>query len=460
MPFLSPLALTVILLVWTAARMAPSVRVQQWLYLLASVAFYYSFGGWMVGILGSSALLNFYVGNLLRRTSSTAWLWVGMAANVGLLSLFKYLPQLAQPWVGSSALAAQLAGLVLPVGISFWTFQGLSYLFDQYRGEELDPTLLEFCVYVSFAPTVLSGPICRVADLLPQLRTPMRASWAEVLAGVQQMWVGVWMISLARILGAGLNGDGVNRAFQQTGQWGFLDVWVLLAGYGFQIFFDFAGYTRLVIGLARSFGLELPENFDRPFLSLTPTMFWQRWHMSLSFWIRDYLFMPLAMMRGELWWRNGMLVFSMVVFGLWHQASWLFLLWGFYQGMLLFLHRMWQQYAKRRRVAVPDGLAWGVTFLLITLGWSLFRSESLEQAGGLLAAALNPLARSGLHLPGGLPWLVALVGGGYFAWVSVARSGGWAQRIPWEARAAFYALTFYLVVFYRSSVEAFVYFRF
>lgn len=466
MPFLSPLSLAVIFLIWIAARLAPSVGIRNGLFLAASLLFYFSYGGWFLGILGLSALFNFFWGNLLRRNASTAALFAGIGANVALLGTFKYLPQIAGPWAGQSAAAAQIAGLALPVGISFWTFQGLSYLFDQYRGEELDPTFLEFCVYMSFAPTVLSGPICRVSELLPQLRTPTRAGWADLRAGAQQMWVGVWMISLARILGAGLHGDGVNWAFKQSNSWGFVDVWVLLLGYGFQIFFDFAGYTRLVIGLASVFGIQLPENFDHPFLAVTPTMFWQRWHMSLSFWIRDYLFMPLAMMRGEMWWRNAMLVFSMVVFGLWHKASWLFLLWGLYQGTLLFLHRMWQKYAKQRRIEVPDAASWLITFLVVTMGWILFRAQDLGQAGQLLRAATNPFVRSGLHLPAGFVLLVLLLAGGYFAWFGFCRARGQDQQpvslqwIPLEARGAFYALTFYLAVFYRSSVEAFVYFQF
>ena len=456
MPFISPLSLALIFLTWMAARLAPTVSMRNALFLVASAGFYFSFGGWFLAILGVSALFNFFWGNLLRRSASTAALMVGIGVNVALLGTFKYLPQVALPWAGESALAAQIAALALPVGISFWTFQGLSYLFDQYRGEQLDPTLLEFGVYYSFAPTVLSGPICRVADLLPQLREPTRASWTEVAAGARQMWVGVWMISLARILGAGLHGQGVNWAFQQSGVWGFLDVWILLLGYGFQIFFDFAGYTRLVIGLARMFGIELPENFDRPFLAVTPTMFWQRWHMSLSFWIRDYLFMPLAMVRSELWWRNGMLIFSMVVFGLWHKASWPFLLWGLYQGTLLFLHRMWQQYARKRRMVVSDAASWVITFAVVTLGWTLFRAQDLRQAGELLASALNPLNLPGRHLPGDFVLLVLALAGGYFAWVRISQ----VRWVPLEARAAFYALTFYLAVFYRSSVDSFVYFQF
>jgi len=463
MPFLSPLSLAVIVLTWLAARYAPSRQTRQAIFLVSSCVFYYSIGGAFIGILVLSTLFNFFWGNLLRRNLSTPLLFTGIAVNIGLLSTFKYLPQLLQPWANLSPAAAAISTLVLPVGISFWTFQGLSYLFDQYRGEELDPTLLEFGVYISFAPTVLSGPICRLSELLAQLRSNGRPGWSDFARGAQQMWVGVWMISLGRLLGAGVPAEGVNWAFERSAGLGFSEVWLLLIGYGFQIFFDFAGYSRLVIGLAAAFAIQLPENFDRPFLSVTPTVFWQRWHMTLSFWIRDYLFMPLAMVRGDLWWRNGVLIFSMAMFGLWHQASWLFLLWGIYQGTLLVLHRFWQQFAKRKNLLVPNPLSWLLTYFAISLGWTLFRSQDLQQARTLLTAALNPLARSNVHLPASFVWLVLIVASGYFAWCRLSRQREEHASLNWipvEARFAFYALTSYLVVFYSSSVDSFIYFRF
>ena len=466
MTFLAPLPLAVLLFTWIAARLVRPCRARQALYLVASGVFYFGFGGWFLAVLAASTLFNFFWGGLLRRRPTAGVLFAGILLNAALLGTFKYLPPLAAFWAGKSLLAARLGELALPVGISFWTFQGLSYLFDQYRGEELDPSLLEFCVYMTFAPTVLSGPICRVSDLVPQLRGPFRGKWRDISAGAQSMWIGVWMIQLARLIGSGIDGKGVNWAFEQASAWGSLDVWILLLGYGFQLFFDFAGYSRLVIGIAQLFGIRLPENFDRPFLSPTPTIFWQRWHMSLSFWIRDYLFVPLAMMRHDLWWRHAMLVVSMVVFGLWHKASWLFLLWGLYQGTLLLLHRLWQQHSTRLQIVVPSALSWLVTFGTITAGWIAFRAKDAEQAQALLAAALQPLAHPGLHLPASVTAPVLLLVGGYFAWQGLAAALGKGERagtlgwIPLEARFALYGLISYTALFYRSRAEAFIYFQF
>jgi alginate O-acetyltransferase complex protein AlgI len=160
------------------------------------------------------------------------------------------------------------------------------------------------------------------------------------------------------------------------------------------LFFDFAGYSHIAIGAAKMLGFTLPENFARPYASTTPSIFWTRWHMSLSFWIRDYVFLPLATLRREIWWRNLALVISMVVFGVWHKASVLFVLWGCYQGVLLVLHRQVQQLKQRLNwepaSAIWTAVSWIVTISLVSFGWILFRANSLPQAGRMFAALVSP----------------------------------------------------------------------
>ena len=169
-------------------------------------------------------------------------------------------------------------------------------------------------------------------------------------------------------------GEGVAAGFDQIARgWGGIDVWLLAISFGFQLFFDFAGYSHIVIGTARLFGIRLAENFDHPYFSTTPSVFWTRWHMSLSFWIRDYVFLPLATARRDLWWRNFALVSAMTLFGLWHEATLPFVIWGAYQGLLLVAHRQGQQLQRRLGFTWPDGwgsfVSWGITFALISLGW-------------------------------------------------------------------------------------------
>jgi D-alanyl-lipoteichoic acid acyltransferase DltB (MBOAT superfamily) len=468
MPFYLALAVAVPIL-WLVARQVDSPRIRQALYLAASYAFYLSFGWRFFAILLASSLFNYYWGSVIRSQPTSGRLWIGVIANVALLSTFKYLPSVAGAFAETSEVANEVAHLALPIGISFWTFQALGYLIDQYREERLDPTLVEFLLFMSFAPTVLSGPICRLPDMLPQFRSSAKATWAEVREGAQSVWVGVLMIALGRLLGSGLSGHGVNWGFDHAvAPLSSADVWTLLVGYGFQIFFDFAGYSRVVIGIARMFGIVLPENFRKPYLSATPAIFWTRWHMSLSFWIRDYLFMPMATVRREVWWRNAMLVMSMVIFGLWHKASLLFLAWGTYQGLLLLAHRLYLQRQRRSGIMTASPLAtavsWVITFGAINFGWIMFRATDWTQARMLSASALTPfISRASTLSPSFYYLVIGLVGGYFLVEGLMARYGGdrpLLGRLPIELRYACYAGIFYLFVFHSTEPQAFIYSQF
>jgi len=458
----------VIVAMWLLAWLVRSRRTaRQLLFLGASYALYASWGWRFLALLICSSLVNYGFGQLLRRRPSAARLWIGVAFNLALLGTFKYLPILA----GVAAPASGLAHLLLPVGISFWTFQALSYLFDLYREDDLDPSLLEFCLYMAFWPTVLSGPICRLPNLLPQFRQDFTPSLEETRRGLDRVFMGLLMMGLAQIIGAGLHpGQGVDAAFDSiTHIWGGTDVLCLMIAYGFQLFFDFAGYSHIVIGAALLFGIRLAENFDRPYLSVTPSVFWTRWHMSLSFWIRDYLFLPLATARREIWWRNVSLVLSMVVFGLWHKASLLFLIWGLYQGMLLLLHRQWQQLQRWAGWQLPEAVmkpvSWTVTFLALCAGWIFFRANTLSQAATMWSALLHPSSYHQHVLSSGFYVLTAVVGGGYFCVVGAAslleRTGfQLSTRLPSELKFAAYAVMFYVAVLHGAEPQGFIYFQF
>ncbi len=414
------------LLTWLLALWFASPRKRQLLFLVVSYLFYASWGTQFLPALVLSSLVNYACGAYLRRSPTPRRLWIGLGFNIGVLVFFKYLPPLASSWVSQAGTAAQLAQIALPTGTSFWTFQAISYLLDLYREQDLDPTLLEFCLYMAFWPTVLSGPICRLPDLLPQLRQEQRPSWDEVVSGVQRICVGGLMVLAAQVLGAGLRpGEGVNGGFAKpAGSWGGLDIWCLAFGFGFQLFFDFAGYSHIVIGAARLFGIRLAENFNRPYLSSNPSIFWTRWHMSLSSWIRDYVFLPLAAARNATWWRNLSLLLSMVLFGLWHKGSPPFLCWGVYNGLLLVAHRQWQRLQRRWGWDVSGrlatGLAWMLTLVSVMLGWIFFRAQDLGQAFAMLGTALRPGAHARIALDPSLYLLTATVVVGYFGVVACA----------------------------------------
>jgi alginate O-acetyltransferase complex protein AlgI len=415
--------LLAVLLLWVVAWNLRSVRARQGLLLLASYLFYSTWGIEFLAVLITSSLINFGLGALLRRRPAMGYLWLGIGCNLLFLGFFKYLPPiLGSPWTVSWE-PDFLRYVVMPVGISFWTFQALSYLFDVYREEEINPSLLEFCLYMAFWPTVLSGPVSRLPDMLPQFRKTPVFSRDNLSIGALRIIQGLFMkLILAQLLGTGLTtGGGITAGFDQMRSgWGGVDVWLLAMGFGLQLFLDFAGYSHLVIGTARLFGIGLTENFSRPFLSATPSIFWTRWHMSLSFWIRDYVFVPLAAARRERWWPYWVFVISMTLFGLWHAAKLTFICWGFYHGLLLVAHRLGQQAKRQFGIKPPNFigplLAWAATFASISLGWIFFRANDLREAFTMFRTVLSPSAYQHLAMPSSFYVLIPSLLVAYFAY--------------------------------------------
>jgi len=393
-----------------------SPKLRQATLLIASYALYIACGGWYTAVLLTSTIMNYFLGKALRRKPSGWILTIGVLLNLALLGVFKYLPPIAVAMPFSSL--QRFAHRALPLGISFWTFQAMSYLFDLYREEELDPSFFEFALYLAFFPVTISGPICRMPEMLPQFRSDSPIVWASIGQGFRRIAIGVLMMTLARLLGQGiLAGDGINSGFDHATRWSGLDVACLAFGYGLQLFFDFAGYSHIAIGAAQALGFTLPENFVRPFQSTSVSVFWTRWHMSLSFWIRDYVFLPLATLRREMWWRNLALVISMVLFGLWHKATVLFLLWGTYHGLLLVTHRQVQRVQQKfdwnSSPAWWTAFAWLSTISCVSIGWIFFRANSLAEAGRMLSALSNPASYSSHFLTGSLYLLVGSLALGY-----------------------------------------------
>ena len=371
----------------------PHPRARQVLLLTASYFYYWTWAGWFLALLVASSVVNFGLARLVRRRRSPTRLWVAIALNVSLLYLFRYMPSLGS---AEASGAWGSVGTLGPIGISFWTFQALSYVYDVYREDEADPSLLEFCLYMAFWPTVLMGPICRLSKLLPQFRHVRSLSVTDVQSGTYRIALGVFMkLVCAQLLATGWYGrGGVVAGFDTPTALGGLDVWALALGFGLQLFFDFAAYSHIVIGAARIFGFRLAENFHAPYLARSPTEFWQCWHMSLSSWIRDYVFLPMAMSRRGTTTRFVALVLSMTLFGLWHGATVAFVAWGIYNGVLLVLHRIGQQLAQKYRLPMDSRFAavasWAFTLLLVSLGWVLFRASSVALAFEMYRAVLSP----------------------------------------------------------------------
>ncbi len=458
----------VVPLMWFLYWPLKNSRLRQALMLFFSYLLYASWGLRFLVLLVFSSMLNYALGILLRRKQSAARIWAGIILNVALLSAFKYLPAVL-PTLPNTSMKVVLANIVLPAGVSFWTFQALSYLLDVYRGNDLEPTLLEFLLYMAFWPTVLSGPICRLSNLLPQFRDSSKLSGENVRGGLDRICTGLVMTTLGQALASGVRfGEGLDGSFDTISRgWTAPDVWCLAVGYGFELFLNFAGYSHIVIGAARLFGIRLGENFAGPYLASTPSEFWTRWHMSLSFWIRDYLFIPLVMVRRETWWRSVALVVAMIMFGLWHKATVLLVVWGFYHGALLVLHRSWQQLTRRfgwqLSPFVVGPLSWLMTFGAISLGWIWFRANTLPQALLMLQAAVAPSHNFSPALPHSLYFAVIAIAAGYFGTVGMIalwRMYNKSVKLPMELRLALYAAAVYLGFLHGAQTQAFIYSQF
>ena len=393
-----------------------------------TVASYVFYGWWdwrFVPLMLASTTADFVAGWYIHRTAEPtrrrACLVLLLGFNLGILGVFKYYDFFVSSLDGlGSALGLPvnlpLLHLVLPVGISFYTFNSISYTIDIYRGR-LRPAsgLLEFSTFVAMFPHLVAGPIVRYADMAPQFdpvaERPDRSAWV----------IGCWFfvlgmakkVLLADLLAAHI----VTPLWHQAALLDAGEAWLAVLGYTLQIYFDFSGYSDMAIGLAFLLGFRFPQNFDAPYQAANISEFWRRWHMSLSFWMRDYLYIPLGGNQGSRLSTMGNLAVVMFLGGLWHGAAWTFVVWGLYHGVLLMVHAVC-----RERGWVPRArpLAVFCTLLSVMIGWVFFRAGSLAEAwhmlgamsglwqgeGGNLALVDSPVAWAVLTLASGIALLL------------------------------------------------------
>lgn len=437
-----------------------------WL-LIASAAYYAAFSPWFLVLLFASTFIDYVVAARLPSVRSPAtrkWMLIlSISVNLGVLGFFKYLMFALHT---GRALAGVLGWgfdvpawkVVLPLGISFYTFEAISYVVDVYRGKvEPFKNLREYLLYIMFFPHLLAGPIVRSHDFAPQLRRPKRFSWlrAEMAAHLfllglfKKAVLGDWMASL------------VDPVFATPSAYGSQALWLAMVGYAVQVYGDFSGYSDMAIALAHLFGFKLPPNFQTPYLSTSMAELWRRWHISLSLWLRDYLFIPLGGSRHGEWITCRNLILTMALGGLWHGAAWNFVLWGLYNGVLLALGRI---------IPVPNALkarwlapAWcGLTFLAFCIGLVVFRCQTLVDTGIMLSRLALPVAGKALAAEQSCIILLALAavfGGGL-----IGNNLDWRrfrERLPATAVAtglAAFALIYVMLLPPKAS--GFIYFHF
>jgi D-alanyl-lipoteichoic acid acyltransferase DltB (MBOAT superfamily) len=453
---------------WLLARFR---RTRVVFLLLASYVFYAHWDYRFVPLIWISSTADWLLGNAIGRattqTSRKRWLVLTVILNLGLLGFFKYF----NFGIDSARMALEALGyhppplaleVALPVGISFFTFESMSYVIDVYRREiEPHPSYLEYLTFVAFFPHLVAGPIVRPRDLLPQLAAPARF---VPEAGSEALFlIAVGLLKKVAI-GDYLALNLVDRVFDAPARYSALECYAAVIGYSLQIYCDFSGYTDIAIGSALLLGVRFPPNFAAPYTAVDLIDFWRRWHISLSTWLRDYLYVPLGGNRAGSARTYANLLITMLLGGLWHGASWTFVLWGGAHGLGLAFNRYLRDrfgFDPARYGRVARALSVVATFHFVAAAWILFRAQSFDAARAFFAR----LATLTSYHPN-LDWRVLCVMAlgllGHFmprGWY--ARQKAWFMGLPAPAQAVF---LFGALLVLRSMAQAetvpFVYFQF
>lgn len=436
------------------------------------VASYYFYGYWdwrFLLLIAGCTLLNWYAAERISAANSRnvrkAWMVFALAASLGALGFFKYynffvhsLNALMDRWGWSMGSLR----IILPVGISFFTFQTLSYTVDVYRGDLKNcRSLQDFALYVAFFPQLVAGPIVRASEFLPQLETPRKICRKQIYEGGRIFIFGFFK----KVFLADRLAQFVDVIFSHAGAFDGLSVWLGVLAYAVQIYCDFSGYSDMAIGLARILGYEFSVNFNLPYISKSIQEFWHRWHISLSTWLRDYLYIPLGgNRRGRARTYVNLLV-TMILGGLWHGASWTFVFWGGLHGVALAVNRRWIEWRGQRMESGSGAVfrAWAgrlATLLVVLIGWVFFRSGTFAQASLILGKMFT--------MDDGFRWIhpfaFAVVLGVILQHVLLA----WPRRPAWINLPSSHwvtpgALVFLLglsILFYPTGFAPFIYFQF
>lgn len=384
----------------------------------------------------------------------------GVTTELALLAYFKYANFLAE------TVEALMQGMhlpafhaefhvFLPLAISFTNFILISYLVDIYRGDEKpDPSFVRFATYVAFFPHLIAGPIVRAKELLHQFDSNPAFDIERFTRGIHKFLAGLTI----KLFVADLLAPFVTVVYGDHSLQGFDTSWAATYAFAVQIFCDFAGYTMMAQGSALLMGYTLPENFNAPYFSKNITEFWRRWHMSLSRWLRDYLYIPLGGSRGSRFMTYRNLFLTMGLGGLWHGASWNFVIWGLYQGLLLSMHKF-ADYFKINRW-IPQALALVITFHAVCIGWVFFRAKTFADAMHLLSTMFNPATMLGLSMQGKMALaLIAIFFLMHWAIRALAGKINNPSAVVWAQGVAYFFLI-YLGITIKTSPQEFIYFQF
>lgn len=381
---------------YLAARSLGRTGAVVWL-ILASLVFYGWWNPAYLWLLGAVMLFNYVVGLRLAERPDKWLLAFGIGVDLAVLGYYKYAGFLTANIDALFGTDWSIGQIVLPLAISFFTFQKIAYLVDSYRGLTRGTNFLDYCLFVLFFPQLIAGPIVHWKEVLPQFR--LRENFSPHLTNFA---VGITIFSIGLFKkavladGIAVHASPVFAAAEAGARPDFFTAWGAALAYSFQLYFDFSGYSDMAIGAARLFGIKLPLNFDSPYKAANISDFWRRWHMTLSRFLRDYLYIALGgNRRGEVR-RYVNLMTTMLLGGLWHGAGWTFVLWGGLHGLYLVINHGWQRIVPRQltKYAFYRHGAWLLTFIAVVIAWVPFRAPTMEGAGRILAgmAGLNGIA--------------------------------------------------------------------
>lgn len=451
-------------------------RAQNAFLVLASITFYASWDWRFIFPLLFTSGLDYWISKKLEYGENHGWsktrrrryLTISIVSNLTLLGFFKYFNFFTQSlydlfWQMGFNTNIQTLNIVLPVAISFYTFQALSYTIDVYRGElHATNSFWDFFLAVLYFPHLVAGPIQRASLLLPQVTLPRAITAEKLQEGVHLIiWGFVKKIYMADNLS-----PIVEVAFSNPSPNGGATTIGVLA-FCFQIYCDFSGYTDIARGLAKIMGFEFSLNFNLPYISRNPSEFWRRWHISLSSWLRDYLYKPLGGNRGSSWTTNRNLLITMLLGGLWHGAAWNFVLWGFYHGVLLIGHRLagpilrLGEKSLGRIPGIWPFICWFAMFFLTCYGWLLFRASSVDQIINMTASLAHPFENldwKSLHRVASLVSPLVLVQA--VQWKSKTLYFLDPRYVSTAARIISYSIMTYAILFLGGQTQSFVYFQF
>jgi alginate O-acetyltransferase complex protein AlgI len=473
--FCSPEFLLFFTVVFVVYWVLPWRQGRVWLLLIASFFFYACWNKRLALLISVSTVLDYLLALGMDRAAAPrrrkALLSVSLAANLGLLCYFKYVNFFLDSVndvliaAGSPQLFPMLQ-VILPIGISFYTFEAINYTVDVYRRKiPAERNLGHFMLFILFFPHLVAGPIVRARDFLPQIRQPKRWNWYRLHVGLQFVLMGMFK----KLVIADRMAWFVDPVYSDPRQFQTGAAWVAVVAYALQVYCDFSGYTDMAIGTAHLLGYKLAQNFDMPFLAVNVGDFWRRWHMSLSSWLRDYLFIPLGGSRGGEWKTNRNMFLTMTLCGLWHGASWTYVGFGVVQGLYMIIHRVFHHFCRTRPrlnnwlCSAPGSvLRVALTFSTFCLSLVIFRSPNFSTAGHMFQRLFQSMAGlDGLPAPAVGFWLTV----GVVVVCHLARRSGLWQRVNWRMPASalgmgYAAVLMVALVLAPHGGKPFIYFQF